>query len=363
MSLDPQPIQHPPPRRILALESSCDDTAVAIVENGRTVLANVLRSQTALHAKFGGIVPEAAAREHIEAINEVLQEALDQAHCQLSDIDAFAATLGPGLIGSLLVGANTGKTLSLITEKPFLGVHHLYAHVASNYLESDLEPPFLCLLVSGGHTQLLIAEDYHTMRVVGETLDDAVGEAYDKVARVMGLPYPGGPVIDQRAFDGNPKAFRLPKAQTDGPYDFSFSGLKTATLRTFEKAKALLPQASSTERTDLSPVDGVYPTLEALQTDLAASFQYTVSETLFAKTLKCAQDHDIRTIAIAGGVSANRGLRERFQRFVADNPEYRLYVPKFGFCTDNAAMVAASAYFNPLTSDIRQEVFSRGTLR
>lgn len=356
------------PRLILALETSCDDTSVAVVESGRKVLSSVIYSQTDLHAKYGGVVPEAAAREHIESINDTLAEALKLAGCQLDDIDAFAATLGPGLIGSLLVGANTGKTLSLITEKPFLGVNHLYAHVASNYLESDLEPPFLCLLVSGGHTQLIMVEDYARMQVVGQTLDDAVGEAYDKVARLMELPYPGGPVIDKLSAEGNPKTFRLPQASTDRPYDFSFSGLKTASMRTFEKARQLLepgmgPGGNPENSTQLGgSAEGQKPgSLAALQADMAASFQHTVVETLFKKTLLCAQDHHIRTIAIAGGVSANRGLRERFGRYVEEHPEYRLYVPKMAFCTDNAAMVAASAYFNPISSDLRDEVFSRSS--
>lgn len=345
----------PPYQRILALESSCDDTAVAIVENGRRVLANVIRSQTSLHAQFGGVVPEAAAREHIESINATLQGALDEAGCTIHEIDAFAATLGPGLVGSLLVGANTGKTLSLITGKPFLGVHHLYAHVASNYLESDLEPPFLCLLVSGGHTQLIVVDDYATMRVVGESLDDAVGEAYDKVARLMKLPYPGGPVMDKLATQGNPQAFPLPKANTSGIYDFSFSGLKTAASRAYEKALALLD-------TDTSGTGASAEAVARLQADMAASFQHTVVETLFEKTLRCARDLNIKTLTVAGGVSANQGLRGKFQAFVDENPDYRLFVPKMSFCTDNAAMVAASAYFNPYTTDIRQEVFSRGTV-
>ena len=327
--------------RILALETGCDDTSVAIVEQGRQVVSSVIYSQTDLHAKFGGVVPEAAAREHIESINFTLQEALDRANCKIEEIDAFAATLGPGLIGSLLVGANTGKTLSLITQKPFLGVNHLYAHVASNYLESDLEPPFLCLLVSGGHTQLIVVEDYQTMRIVGETRDDAAGEAYDKVARLMGLPYPGGPVIDRLSATGNAKAFQLPEASLENPYDFSFSGLKTACVRTWEKA---VPVAKD---------------IAQLQADMSASFQHTVVETLFGKTVRCAQAFGIQTIAIAGGVSANQGLRNRFQQFAEQNPQYRVYVPKMAFCTDNAAMVAACAYFNPMTSDIRQEVFSR----
>ncbi len=352
-----------PPSRILALESSCDDTSVAIVENGRRVLSNVICSQTELHARYGGVVPEAAAREHIESINDTLQAALDQAGCRLTDIDAFAATLGPGLVGSLLVGANTGKTLSLITGKPFLGVNHLYAHVASNYLESDLEPPFLCLLVSGGHTQLIVVEDYRTMRIVGETADDAVGEAYDKVARLMNLPYPGGPVLDKLAAHGDPKAFRLPKATLENPYNFSFSGLKTATMRAYEKACQLLPTDESKDESqkDESQNKLKPEAMERLKTDMAASFQHTVVETLFEKTVRCARDHGIRTLAVAGGVSANSGIRNRFLAYVEANPEMRLYVPKMSFCTDNAAMVAASAYFNPITDDIRQEVFSRSS--
>lgn len=327
--------------RIFALETSCDETAAAVVEDGRRILANVVYSQTDLHARYGGVVPEAAAREHIRTVNDCVAETLNQAGLVLGDIDYFAATLGPGLIGSLLIGANAGKTLSLISGKPFRGVHHLYAHVASNYLESDLEPPFLCLLVSGGHTQLIHVKTYDEMDILGETLDDAVGEAYDKVARMMDLPYPGGPQIDRLAKIGDAKTFTLPRAITNGTYDFSFSGLKTATLRAYEKA---LP---SSER-------------ETLVADVAASFQHTVAETLFEKTLRCARDLGLTTLAIAGGVSANQGIRERFQRFVADNPEYRLYIPAFGFCTDNAAMVAACAYFNPLTEDIGHEVFSRG---
>lgn len=337
--------------KILALESSCDDTAVAIVKNGRQVLSSVICSQTALHAQFGGVVPEAAAREHIELINPAIQEALDQACLRFDEIDAFAATLGPGLIGSLLVGANTGKTLSMIAEKPFLGVNHLYAHVASNYLESDLTPPFLCLLISGGHTQLILVSEYQKMQILGETRDDAVGEAYDKVARLMNLPYPGGPVLDQLAPEGNPKAFNLPRANMDNPYDFSFSGLKTATLRAYEKAAHLLMEGSSDDAPKL---------LAQLKKDMAASFQSTVVETLFRKTIQCAKAHELKTIAIAGGVSANRGLRNRFEQFVETDPSYRVYLPKMGFCTDNAAMVAACAYFNPMTDDICQEVFSRG---
>jgi N6-L-threonylcarbamoyladenine synthase len=332
--------------RILALESSCDETAAAVVENGRTVCSNVIYSQTDLHARYGGVVPEAAARQHIETVNLCIQEALDAAGTDLEGIDCFAATLGPGLVGSLLIGANAAKTLSLITGKPFRGVHHLYGHVASNYLESDLAPPFLCLLVSGGHTQLIHVQDYQTMTILGETLDDAVGEAYDKIARLLELPYPGGPVLDRLALQGNPKAFSLPRAQTDQPFDFSFSGLKTATMRAYERARAA--QAED----DMAAI-------EALQADLAASFQKTVVNTLFDKTLACAQATGLTTLAIAGGVSANRGLRERFSGLVAEHPEYRLYIPKMAYCTDNAAMIGASAFFNPYTTELGQEVFSR----
>lgn len=337
--------------KILAVETSCDDTSVAVVENGRRVLSNVIYSQIDLHARYGGVVPEAAAREHIESINYCLAEALEQAGCTPNDIDAYAVTLGPGLIGSLLIGANVGKTLSMISGKPFRGVNHLYAHVASNYLESDLEPPFICLLVSGGHTQLILVEDYETMRILGETADDAVGEAYDKVARLMDLGFPGGPVIDKLAATGNPKAFQLPRAVLDAPYDFSFSGLKTATLRAYEKA--LAERAAQADPAEREAVE------KALKADMAASFQHTVVETLFAKTRRCADDHNVKTMTLAGGVSANSALRRRFTEFAEQNPEYRVYVPRMAFCTDNAAMVAASAYFNPITDDIAQEVFSR----
>ena len=340
--------------KILAVETSCDDTAVAVVEDGRRVLASVIYSQTDLHRKYGGIIPEAAAREHIESVNFCLQEALDQAQCKLDDIDAFAVTLGPGLIGSLLIGANVGKTLSMISGKPFRGVNHLYAHVASNYLDSDLEPPFLCLLVSGGHTQLILVEDYQTMRILGETLDDAVGEAYDKVARLMDLGYPGGPAIDKLAASGDPKAFKLPRASMDNPYDFSFSGLKTASLRAYEKAvKEAIPAENPPADAD--------EIRAKLKDDMAASFQHTVVETLFTKARKCADDHGVRTLTIAGGVSANSGLRKRFTEFAEANPEYKVFVPRMAFCTDNAAMVGASAYFNPITDDISQEVFSRSS--
>lgn len=330
--------------KILAIETSCDETAVAVVENGRQVLSSVIASQADLHSRFGGVVPEVAAREHIEAMSACLDTALVETGLGINDIDAFAATLGPGLVGALLVGANTAKTLSLMTGKPFRGVNHLEAHVASNYLESDLKPPFICLLVSGGHTQLRLVEDYMQTKLVGETLDDAVGEAYDKVARLLDLPYPGGPNLDKLAnsLPANElaeacKRFPLPKANTDGLYDFSFSGVKTACLRAFEK----------------SDKDA------ASKIQLAAAFQKTVIDTLIRKTLRCAQDHNIPQIAVAGGVSANSALRQALENLKIDHPELSIYRPDLKYCTDNAAMVGAAAFYTPITEDIRQEVFSR----
>jgi N6-L-threonylcarbamoyladenine synthase len=330
---------------IMALESSCDETAAAIVQDGRQVLSNVIHSQIALHKQYGGVVPEAAAREHILSVNACIDEALQTAGVPLEQIDAFAATLGPGLVGSLLIGSNAAKTLSFLTQKPFLGVNHLYGHVASNFLESDLAPPFLCLLVSGGHTQLIHVEDYSKMTILGETLDDAVGEAYDKVARLMGLPYPGGPNLDQLAQtpEANALAFSLPKAKTQRPFDFSFSGLKTAALRTYETALSALPDKESPQA------------LATLQANMAASFQHTVVQTLLDKTLSCARHLDLNTIAIAGGVSANQGLRKTFQA----QEGVQIYLPQMVFCTDNAAMIAASAFFNPISNSLETEVFSR----
>ncbi len=328
--------------KILALETSCDETSAAIVEEGRKVIANIISSQADFHAKYGGVIPEMAARQHLETINFVISEALDQAQYGLDDIDAFAATLGPGLVGALLVGANAAKTLSFMTQKPFLGVNHLYAHVASNYLESDLEPPFLCLLISGGHTQILHVKHYNQIEILGTTLDDAIGEAYDKVARILGLPYPGGPALDKLAQSGNPKAFALPQARTDNPYDFSYSGLKTAVLRLYEKQMASKDPS------------------EDFKTDLAASFQHAATEVLVKKAMAAAKSLGLNQIAIAGGVAANSAVRMKIQHAVHSENGWRFFIPESIYCTDNGAMVAASAYFNPLTTDLAMEVFSRG---
>lgn len=327
---------------LLAIESSCDDTAVAIVRNGRTVLASGVASQVETHEQYGGVIPELAARSHVAAINPLIDQVLKQADLSFPQIDGFTATLGPGLIGSLLVGGSTAKALSLAFNKPFYGVNHLYAHVASNYLESDLEPPFLCLLVSGGHTQLIEVSSYQRMEVLGQTLDDAVGEAYDKVARLMGLPFPGGPYLDKLAAEGNPAAYPLPEAQVSGRYDFSFSGLKTATLRLHERLLAEYGE----------------PLPQQVLADLAASFQQTVVNTLLKKMLRCARERQLGAMTVAGGVSANKGLRQGVQA-LGEKHGLRVFIPKMAYCTDNAAMVGASAFFNPITDAIDYDVFSR----
>jgi N6-L-threonylcarbamoyladenine synthase len=345
--------------KILAIETSCDDTSVAIVQNGRRVLSNVLYSQSNVHQKYGGVLPEAAAREHLQTVNYCVQEALDLAAMELDDVDMMAATLGPGLVGSLLIGASVAKTLSFVSGKPFRGCHHLFGHVASNYLESDLEPPFLCLLVSGGHTQLVHVESFTRLTLLGETLDDAVGEAYDKIARLLGLPYPGGPFLDRLAKNGEPQAFSLPSPVVKNPYDFSFSGLKTATLRAYENA-CLSLNLTAREAEDLEGLPlHIQQQVREIKTNLAAAFQQTAVNILVEKTLRCAREKGLKTIAVAGGVAANSLLREKLTDFVAINPAYRLFIPDRSFCTDNAAMIASAAYFSPLTDTLERDVFSR----
>lgn len=345
--------------RILALESSCDDTAAAVVDDGRVVLSSVIDSQIDAHQITGGVVPEVAAREHLDSLNRVIQTALDNAGCTLDDIDVFAATLGPGLIGSLLIGAQAAKTLSMMSGRPFRGVHHLHAHIASNYINADLEPPFLCLLVSGGHTQLLKVAAYDQIELLGQTLDDAVGEAYDKVARLLSLGYPGGPVVDTLAKQGNPKAYELPVGRTDKAWDFSYSGLKTAVLRLIQRLTA---EHGVENGSDL-PTSVIH--------DICASFQYRATGILCKKAMAALQETGLTTLAIAGGVAANSALREQCQQAIDalnDSPKetsegpYRLFIPAMAYCTDNAAMVAASAFFNPLTEDLGHEVFSRSAV-
>ncbi len=313
---------------ILAIETSCDETAVAVVTN-RQILSSIISSQIAIHRAYGGVVPEVASRQHVEMLNPAIAQALSQADLSWSAIDAVAATCAPGLVGALLVGLTAAKTLAIVHQKPFLGVHHLEGHIYASYLSNpDLQPPFLCLLVSGGHTSLIYVKDCGHYEVLGKTRDDAAGEAFDKVARLMNLGYPGGPVIDQLAKTGNPKAFPLPEGQVSRPeggfhpYDSSFSGLKTAVLRLVQK----LQQES--------------PTLPVA--DLAASFQATVAKALTKRAIACALDYGLDTIVLGGGVAANSGLRQHLQQ-AATSHNLRVLFPPLKFCTDNAAMIACAA--------------------
>jgi N6-L-threonylcarbamoyladenine synthase len=313
---------------VLAIETSCDETAVAIV-NDRQVLSSVVSSQIDIHQVYGGVVPEVASRRHVETLNPAIAQALQAANVTWADIDGIAATSAPGLVGALLVGMTAAKTLALVHTKPFLGVHHLEGHLYASYLsQPDLEPPFLCLLVSGGHTSLIYVKACGVYESLGQTRDDAAGEAFDKVARLLKLGYPGGPAIDRLAQQGNPKAFSLPEGQVSlpeggfHPYDSSFSGLKTAMLR--------LVQRLQQEQTEL-PI-----------ADLAASFQETVARALTKRTIACAQDYGLTTIAIGGGVAANSRLRQHLQAAAA-NYGLRVLLPPMTYCTDNAAMIACAA--------------------
>ena len=320
---------------IMAIESSCDETACAIVKNGRQVISNVVASQIKTHEKYGGVIPEIAAREHLEAINAVIEEAFKQAKMNPEQISAFAGTVGPGLVGCLLVGLNAAKTLALVYDKVFIGVNHLNAHLCANYIDTDLKPPYIALLISGGHTQIIDVKSYSEQTIIGETIDDAVGEAYDKVARLIGLPYPGGPVLDKLANEGNPFAFQLPEAKVDG-YNFSFSGLKTAVLRLVKSFDG-----------DTLPVN-----------DICASFQQCVSSTLYKKVKKALEKSGYKQVVIAGGVAANSEIRKKI--FSLENNGYKVNAPLMKYCTDNAAMVASCAYFNTNTfDDVNMEVFSR----
>ena len=321
---------------ILGLESSCDETACAIVKDGREVLANVVSSQIKTHEKFGGVVPEVAAREHLNSINLVIKEAYKQAQITPDKLDCFSSTVGPGLVGCLLVGLNAAKTLSIVHNKPFLGVNHLNAHVCANFINSNLKPPFICLLVSGGHTQIIHAKSYFEQEILAQTIDDAVGEVYDKVARLCSIPYPGGILLDKMAQEGNKNAFNFPEAKVRAD-EFSFSGLKTAVLREIKKFKS-----------DELP-----------KKDIAASFQYRVADTLIKKTNYFADELNCKTIVMAGGVAANSELRKRLEELKSKG--YITHAPELKYCTDNAAMVASCAYFNPIKSDnpLMLEVFSR----
>ena len=316
--------------QILALETSCDETAAAVVENGRVILSNVVFSQIDLHELYGGVVPEIASRAHMEACDRVIDQALAEAGLSLAEVDALAVTRGPGLVGALLTGVNCMKGLAFATGKPLVGVNHIEGHVSANFLSHpELRPPFLCLVVSGGHSHLVLVEDYGVYRLLGQTRDDAAGEAFDKAARVLGLPYPGGPRIDALAEEGNPNAFSLPKPKTEGRYDYSFSGLKTAFMNLvhgMEQRGERLPKA-----------------------DLAACFRAAVCEELTEKAGLLLRDRrkegqPLLPMALAGGVSANRELRRRMQALCTAEG-IPLFMPEIGLCTDNGAMIGSAAWF------------------
>ena len=351
---------------ILAIESSCDETAAAVVKNGREVLSNVISSQIALHTLYGGVVPEIASRKHIEKINPVITEALAAAKMSLADMDAIAVTYGPGLVGSLLVGVAEAKAIAFAANKPLIGVHHIEGHVSANYISHpDLEPPFLCLVVSGGHTHIVMVEDYGTYRIIGRTHDDAAGEAYDKIARAIGLGYPGGPKVDALAKQGDPNAIAFPRAHIEEcPYDFSFSGLKSAVLNYLNIEKMKSASGKKTANADLTrhgvPTGGDSEGTEACpdvfsdgitKADLAASFQEAVVDVLVNRTVAAAKAEGVTTVAIAGGVASNSALRNRM-REVGEANGMRVVYPEPILCTDNAAMIGAAAYYEFLRGNI-----------
>lgn len=311
---------------ILAIESSCDETAAAVVKNGREVLSNVISSQIDLHTLYGGVVPEIASRKHIEKINQVIEEALSQAGVTLEEITAIGVTYGPGLVGALLVGVAEAKAIAYAASKPLVGVHHIEGHVSANFIEHpDLEPPFVCLIVSGGHTHLVIVKDYGEFEIIGRTRDDAAGEAFDKVARAVGLGYPGGPKVDKTAKEGNKHAVEFPRAKVEGaPYDFSFSGLKSAVLNYINHAK----------------MTGQ----EIHVPDLVASFQNAVVDALVSRTVAAAKEYGYDKVAIAGGVASNSALRAEMKK-ACRKAHLSFYHPSPIFCTDNAAMIGVAAYY------------------
>ncbi|MBR3173869.1 MAG: tRNA (adenosine(37)-N6)-threonylcarbamoyltransferase complex transferase subunit TsaD [Eubacterium sp.] len=312
--------------KILAIESSCDETAAAVVVNGREVLSNVISSQIDLHTLYGGVVPEIASRKHIENINPVIEKALSDANCTLDDIDAIGVTYGPGLVGALLVGVAEAKAIAFAKDIPLVGVNHIEGHVCANFVEDKtLEPPFLCLIVSGGHTHLVKVNDYCEYEILGKSRDDAAGEAFDKVARAIGLGYPGGPKIDKAAKEGNENAYEFPKAKiADNPYDFSFSGVKSAVLNELN-AKKMKGEEIVTE-------------------DVAASFQKSVVETLVERAMLAVKETGMNKIALAGGVASNTALRKLFKE-ECEKRGIDFYYPSPELCTDNAVMIGSAAYF------------------
>ena len=314
---------------ILGIESSCDETAAAVIRNGREVRSNIISSQIAIHTEYGGVVPEIASRKHLEKIDDVVSLALKEADCTFDDIDAIAVTYGPGLVGALLVGVAEAKALSFALNKPLIGVHHIEGHISANYIENkDLEPPFACLIVSGGHTHLVMVEDYGKYEIVGRSRDDAAGEAFDKVARAVGLGYPGGPKVDNAARTGDPHAIEFPRGVVAGnPYDFSFSGIKSAVLNHINKAK-------------MTGTEINIP-------DLCASFQEAVTDSLVSRAINLCKERDIKKLAIAGGVASNSHIRSRLESECKENG-IRFYRPSPVLCTDNAAMIGCAGYYEYL---------------
>ncbi len=312
--------------KILAIESSCDETAAAIVENGTTVLSNIINTQIETHKRYGGVVPEIASRMHIENINNVVDRALTEANLTFSDIDALAVTYGPGLVGALLVGVSAAKGLSFALNKPLIPVHHIKGHICANYLANpDFKPPFVCLVASGGHSHIVYVKDYNTYEVLAKTCDDAAGEAFDKVSRVLGLGYPGGPAVSKEAEKGNPEAIRFPRVNMgkDG-FDFSFSGVKTAVINYIHNAEQ--------------------KGIEVNKADVAASFQEAVIDVLSSHLIDCAKKCNVSQIALAGGVASNTLLRERIEKKAKEN-SFTLSFPPPILCTDNAAMIGCAAYY------------------
>lgn len=304
----------------LGIESSCDETSVAVIKNGREILSNIIDTQIPIHEKYGGVVPEIASRNHIEAISRVTKKALEEANVTFDDIDAITPTYGPGLVGALLVGLSYAKALSFATNKPLVGVNHIQGHIAANYITyKELEPPFLCVMMSGGNTQLIHVKNYTEFEVLGKTRDDAIGEAFDKVARVVGLGYPGGPKVDKLAAEGNQDAIQLPKTHFDN-LDFSFSGIKTAVINLHHK------------------------TPDINKADLCASFTKIVTEVLIENTKKAIKQANVKAVVLAGGVSASRYIRNEFLKLQDEG--IKTYMPDLKLCTDNAAMIGAAGYYN-----------------
>ncbi len=312
--------------KILAIESSCDETAAAVVENGTAVLSNIINTQIELHKLYGGVVPEIASRKHIENITAVVDKALLDSGCRLSDIDAVAVTYGPGLVGALLVGVSYAKGLALAAKKPLIPVHHIKGHIAANYIVTpELRPPFICLVASGGHSHIVFVKDYCDYEVLARTRDDAAGEAFDKVSRVLGLGYPGGPAIQRAAEQGNSEAICFPRVSMgENGFDFSFSGVKTAVLNYIHNSEQKGEEIN--------------------KFDVAASFQAAVTDVLASHLIECARLHGVKKIALAGGVAANVPLREKVEK-MAQAEGVSLYFPRLSLCTDNAAMIGCAAYY------------------